>query len=59
MANFTHEITNVCRFLNPRFIQLGVDFAFGVDPPIDAKRDTATNISISKIFPHISKSEIS
>jgi hypothetical protein len=40
-------------------MQLGVDFAFGLGPPIDAKTDTATTVSVSKIFPHISKSEIS
>jgi len=55
----THEIANVCKFSNPRFMQLGVDFAFGLGPPIDAEMDTSITVFISKIFRHISKSEMS
>jgi len=54
----TDEPANVCKFSNPRFMQLGVDFAFVLGSPFDVKKDTATNVAISTIFPHNSKSEI-
>ena len=40
-------------------MQLGVDFTFGLGPPVDAEMDTSITVFISKIFPHISKFEMS